>query len=87
MSVVEGKPRIRHSHQFEIKLRYALPEEQKRAVYDFAVYLFLPPSLGISGANYRKENFYDDIQSYIRLRTPEVSFENIAREVPVRLVG
>ena len=77
MSVVEGKPRIRHSHQFEIKLRYAFPKEQKKTVYDLAVYFFLPPSLGISGTSYQKGNFYEDVQSYIRLKTPEVSFTDI----------
>jgi hypothetical protein len=77
MSVVEGKPRIRHSHQFEIKLRYALPKEKKKTVYDLAVYFFLPPSLGISGTSYQKGNFYEDVQSYIRLKTPEVSFTDI----------
>ncbi|GMQ96132.1 MAG: hypothetical protein BMS9Abin14_639 [Gammaproteobacteria bacterium] len=82
MSLVEGKPRIRHPHQFEIKLRYALPEEQKRTIYDLSVYLFLPPSLGISSANYRKENFYEDLQSYIRLKTPEVSFTDIPQGGP-----
>jgi hypothetical protein len=79
LSVVEGKPRIRHPHQFEIKLRYALPEEQKKTVYDLAVYFFLPPSLGITSASYNKGNFYEDVQSYIRLKTPEVSFTDIPR--------
>ena len=73
--MVEGKPRIRHSHQFEIKLRYAFPKEQRKTVYDLAVYFFLPPSLGISGTSYQKGNFYEDVQSYIRLKTPEVSLE------------
>lgn len=77
-SVVEGKPRIRHRYQFEIKLRYALPEDQKRSVYDLAVYLFLPPSLGIGPANYGKARFYEDLQSYIRLKTPEVHFTDLS---------
>ena len=78
-SVVEKKPRIRHSHQFEIKLRYALPEEQARTIYDLAVYFFLPPSLGINRADYGKGMFYRDLQSYIRLKTPEVFFPDIPR--------
>jgi hypothetical protein len=78
-SLVDGEPRIRHNHQFEIKLRYALPEEQRSAVHDFAVYFFLPSSLGISRTNYGKERFFEDLQSYIRLKTPEVSFTDISR--------
>ena len=77
ISLLEGMPRIRHRHQFEIKLRYALPEKQRKSVYDFAVYFSLPPSLGVSRANYGKERFFEDLQSYIRLKTPEVSFTNI----------
>ena len=78
-SVVERKPRIRHPHQFEIKLRYALPEEQATTIYDLAVYFFLPPSLGINRTDYGKGTFYRDLQSYIRLKTPEVFFPDIAR--------
>lgn len=79
LSLVEEKPRIRHRRQFEIKLRYALPEQEKKAVYDLAVYFFLPPSLGIGRANYDKGRFFEDLQSYIRLKTPEVSFTDIPR--------
>jgi hypothetical protein len=78
-SLVDGIPRIRHSHQFEIKLRYPLPEEQHTSVYDFAVYFFLPPSLGVSRASYGKERFFEDMQSYIRLKTPEVAFTDLSR--------
>jgi hypothetical protein len=79
LTLVEEKPRIRHRYQFEIKLRYALPEKQQKTVYDLAVYFFLPPSLGITRANYGKGRFFEDLQSYIRLKTPEVSFTEIAR--------
>ena len=78
-SLVDGIPRIRHRHQFEIKLRYALPVAQTSSVYDFAVYFFLPPSLGVSRASYGKDRFFEDLQSYVRLKTPEVSFSDISR--------
>jgi len=79
LSLVEENPRLRHPHQFEIKLRYALPREKGKAVYNLSVYFFLPPSLGISRANYDKERFYEDLQSYIRLKTPEVPLKDISR--------
>lgn len=79
LSLVEEKPRLRHTHQFEIKLRYALPREKGKAIYNLSVYFFLPPSLGISRANYDKERFYEDLQSYIRLKTPEVPLKDISR--------
>lgn len=79
VSLVEGLPRVRNRHQFEVKLRYALPEDKQKSVYDLAVYFFLPPSLGISRANYGKDRFFEDLQSYIRLKTPEVSFTDIPK--------
>lgn len=82
VALVEGLPRVRNRHQFEIKLRYALPEEEQKSVYDLAVYFFLPSSLGITRANYGKDRFFEDLQSYIRLKTPEVAFPDIASGGP-----
>ena len=79
VSLVEGTPRVRHRHQFEIKLRYPLPEDEHKSIYDLAVYFFLPPSLGIGRSSYGKARFFEDLQSYIRLKTPEVSFPDIPR--------
>jgi hypothetical protein len=85
--VVEGKPRIRHPHQFEIKLRYALPEEQKKTVYDLAVYFFLPPSLGITSASYNKGNFTKTFRATSASRPPRYPSRTSPEEARVHLVG
>lgn len=79
VSLVEGTPRVRHRHQFEIKLRYPLPVDERKSVYDLAVYFFLPPSLGIGRSNYGKTRFFEDLQSYVRLKTPELLFPDVPR--------
>jgi len=76
-SAIADEPRIRHPKQFEIKMRYSLPREQDKVDYDLSVYFFLPPSLGLSRDNYGKNHFYEDLQSYIRLKTPETPFSEI----------
>ncbi len=75
--VFDAPPRVRHRHQLELKLRYALPAERRKTVYDLSVYFFLPPSLGVDPVNYTKKHFYADLQSHIRLKTPEVSLPEI----------
>lgn len=56
-------------YQIEIKLDYSLAEGKKTA-YEVSTYIFIPPSLGINKNTYSKEDFYRDIQNYIRLKTP-----------------
>ncbi|MCB0153821.1 MAG: hypothetical protein KDF65_03420 [Anaerolineae bacterium] len=56
-------------YQFEIKLDYEL-QEAKKTTYKVSTYIFIPPSLGINENSYAKEDFYRDIQNYIRLKTP-----------------
>ena len=63
--------------QFELKLHYPLDKSQKEAEYNVDLYFFLPRSLGITKTTYRKVNFYDSIQNYIRLRTPVYTLEGI----------
>ncbi len=63
--------------QFELKLHYPLDKSQKEAEYNIDLYFFLPRSLGITKTTYRKVNFYDSIQNYIRLRTPVYTLEAI----------
>jgi hypothetical protein len=56
-------------YQIEIKLDYSL-DEGKKTTYQVSTYIFIPPSLGINKNTYSKEDFYRDIQNYIRLKTP-----------------
>ncbi len=76
----EDLPRIRDRYQFEIKLNYPLPERVNKITYEVEVYFYLPPSLGINRDTYDKERFYDDLQCHVRLKTPEVGLQELARQ-------
>lgn len=56
-------------YQLEIKLDYELhPTQQTR--YQVSTYIFIPQNLGVTDYSYSKDDFYRDIQNYIRLKTP-----------------
>ena len=57
-------------YQMEVKLDYELFPSQKTR-YRIATYIFVPHNLGITPTTYPKRYFYNDVNSYIRLKTPE----------------
>ncbi len=63
--------------QFELKFHFPLKKEQKEVEYNADLYFFLPKSLGINRITYRKVNFYDSIQNYVRLKTPVYTLHGI----------
>ena len=71
--------RVRDHHQFEIKLNYPLARDRSVNTYDLECYIFVPHGLGLNRGNYSKEKFYDDLQAYIRFRTPSVSLTSVAQ--------
>jgi hypothetical protein len=75
--MIEETIQIHDKYQFEIKLGYALTHDKRGTSYDVETYIFLPNSLGINRHTYKHDDFYNDIQAYIRLKTPTVLLENI----------
>ena len=69
--------RIRDRLQFELKLGYPVWPDDEQARYMLDIYLYLPPSLGVTRANYSKSDFYDDLHAYVRMKTPSVPLEEI----------
>lgn len=66
-------------YQLELKLGYPLaPGKQTRYLID--TYLFLPSSLGINSSTYTRAEFYRDIQTYIRMKTPRLRLEQILND-------
>ncbi len=78
--MIEENIEIHDKYQFEIKLAYKLDKTKKQNHYNIETYLFLPINLGINKYTYKKDQFYTDIHSYIRLKTPEVPLKNIDKE-------
>ncbi|MBN2693688.1 hypothetical protein JXR93_03410 [bacterium] len=77
--MIEEIVKIHDKHQIEIKLNYKLEENKKFADYIIDTYMFLPNSLDINRETYSKQNFYNNIQSYIRLKTPTVLIQNLVK--------
>ncbi|HID16490.1 MAG TPA: hypothetical protein EYP16_06805 [Candidatus Atribacteria bacterium] len=75
--MIEENIEIHDRYQFEIKLAYKLNKEKKYNFYNVETYLFLPQNLGINKRTYKKDQFYTDIHSYIRLKTPQVPLRNM----------
>jgi len=69
--------RVRDRYQFEIKLVYRVPQDSQAARYDIDAYFFVPPGLGITRDNYTRSDFYDDLQAYVRLRTPSHGLDEL----------
>ena len=65
--------------QFELKLRYAPPTEQKRARYRIETYLFVPRSFGLTPHTYGPDRFYSDLHTWSRFSLPPLSFSELLR--------
>lgn len=74
----EEAVKIHDRYQFEVKLSYPLLYNKAHTSYLVSMYLFIPESLGIRKATYKKDDFYRDMQSYIRLKTPSISLMGLA---------
>ncbi len=77
--MIEETIHIHDKYQCEIKLGYQLDGKEKSTTYDIETYLFFPYSLGITRHTYGKNDFYNDIQAYIRLKTPTILLHNVVK--------
>jgi hypothetical protein len=69
---MEARISIHDQHQMELKVNYPLPGDRRRTLYELDLYFFAPHSLGVHPQTYSKQQFYTDLQSYIRIKTPSV---------------
>lgn len=69
---------IHDDYQIELKLNYPLPRESTKTFYEVGLFVFAPLSLGINPATYSKQQFYTDLQTYIRIKTPSIPLNRLA---------
>jgi hypothetical protein len=69
LQAIEQAVKLHDKYQIEIKLDYELLDA-KKTCYQVSTFIFIPQNLGINPYTYTKADFYRDIQSYIRLKTP-----------------
>lgn len=77
MSIVHIRKHDRY--QLEIKTQ-SLTEGTKNTQSKIDLWLFLPPALGISPAEYTSHNFYSDLRTYTRLKTPRFSASQLLNQ-------
>lgn len=70
---------IHDKYQFEVKRSYLLGHHQQTR-FELYTYVFLPNTLDVSSRTYAPADFYRNVQNYVRLRTPRLSFEEIGQD-------
>lgn len=78
--LIDSRIGVHDDNQFEVKLDYTIDATARRSRYVIETYLFVPRSLGLDAHTYRREQFYGDVQSYIRFKTPTVSLRALVDE-------
>ncbi len=76
--MIEETITIHDRYQFEVKLNYPLDSDARSQKYEVDSYLFVPDNMGVNEMSYSKEQFFSDIQAYIRLKTPSMMFSRVA---------
>lgn len=76
-----AEPRLEahDANQLELKLSYLVEPGVKRQRYLVETYMFVPRTLGISGQSYGAPGFFEDTQTFVRLKTPTVALEALAK--------
>lgn len=67
---------VHDRYQLELKLGYPL-QKGRTTRYRIETYLFAPHSLGINPASYSQQEFYRDIQHYVRMKTPSFALSEV----------
>lgn len=75
--MIQDTIKIHDQYQFEIKLGYGLEKGYKNTNYAIETYIFIPKSIHINRYTYTKNDFYNDIKSYIRLKTPAIPLKEL----------
>lgn len=65
--------------QLEMKLGFPLVRGRKTR-YRIDTYIFVPQSLGVNAVTYGRNDFYRDIQHYVRMKTPQLTLRALLEE-------
>ncbi len=70
--------KVHDEYQIELKMNYPLPHGKTKSFYEVDLYFFAPFSLGINPGTYSKQQFYTDLKTHIRVKTPAMPLSGIA---------
>ena len=77
--MIEEVVRVHDKFSVEIKMGYEARKDRKVNEFSVKTWLFVPSKLDINSSTYKKEDFYNDFNSNIRLITPPYSLREIAQ--------
>src|SRR5258708_6428435 len=64
--------------QIEIELSHALSGTEDPQSFSFELFCFIPRNVGVSAANYPRDEFYGDLTTFLRVDLPNVTLEELA---------
>ena len=64
-------------HQFEVKVAYPLQRQAAADRYALDMFIFLPREFGVNSASCPVDEFFEDLSSYTRFKTPALSIEEV----------
>jgi len=74
---IDGRVAIHDSDHVEVKLDCRLGGAAKSR-YRVETYFFVPASLGLNENSYTRQHFYNDVQTYLRFKTPTIPLATLA---------
>lgn len=77
--MIDPRLEAHDANQLELKLSYLVEPGVKRQRYLVETFMFVPRTLGISGQSYGVQGFFEDLQTFVRLKTPQVALESLAQ--------
>ena len=75
--MIQVQTSVHDRFSVEFKINFA-DKEQQHQLFKMNSWIFVPNSLNINGSTYSKEQFYRDVKSNIRLKTPQFSMQQLA---------
>lgn len=63
---------LHDKYQFEVKFTYPLDKTRPLTEYHVESFMFIPNNLCVNKRTYSREEFFNDMQKYIRFKTPAV---------------
>ena len=65
--------------QLELRLDHAIGSGGGAQTYSMDAYVFIPRNVGVSRANYTRDQFYGDVTALIRIDAPPLDLATLAR--------
>lgn len=80
--MIRHEVRRHDRYQLEIKLNYPVIQNVRKSDYTIETFLFLPNALDIHPGSYTSDDFFQDLKTNIRFKTPVCSVHDLKNNCP-----